>query len=170
MPDFKDRPEAFVAEVIKPVIQVLGLDDATSSGAAIELLLGTAIQESLLSARQQFGGGPALGLFQMEPNTHNDIWANFLKFRQPLADSVKQFLAGSQVASAMLRDNDQYAAAMARVHYHRMGRIVAKQPLPAVGDIAGMAAYWKAFYNTPAGAGTPAQFIANWESHHGAVA
>jgi len=59
---------------------------------------------------------------------------------------------------------------MTRVHYYRMGQIVAREPIPAAGDIPAMAAYWKTHYNTPGGAGTAAQFIANWEAHNGPVA
>jgi hypothetical protein len=50
------------------------------------------------------------------------------------------------------------------------GQFVGKTPIPERGDIPGMAAYWKKYYNTEQGAGSPAQFVANWESEHGAVA
>ena len=46
---------------------------------AVNLLLGTAIQESGgLRWRVQVNGGPARGLFQMEEATYTDIWNNFL--------------------------------------------------------------------------------------------
>jgi hypothetical protein len=48
-----------------------------------------------------------------------------------------------------------YAAAMARLRYRR-----APGRLPAAGDVAGMAAYWKRHYNTPLGRGVPAEFAA----------
>jgi hypothetical protein len=169
MPSYSRNPKGFVNDVITPVLNGLKLDSGNLQ-APIELMLGTAIQESGLSARVQYGGGPALGLFQMEPNTHNDIWNNFLKYRSALAAAVQAFLAGSPQASATLQNNDRYAAAMARVHYNRMGQIVGKEPLPKAGDIPGMAAYWKAYYNTPQGGGTAAQFVGNWEAYHGPVA
>jgi len=168
MADFVNNPETFVSDVIRPVLTALGLDQDLS--AATELLLGTALQESSLVHRVQLGGGPARGLFQMEPNTHDDIWANFLKFRASLAEKVGQFLDGGDPNSQLLTNNDSYAAAMARVLYFRMGQFVGKTPIPERGDIPGMAAYWKKYYNTEQGAGTPAQFVANWESKHGAVA
>ena len=168
MTEFANNPEGFVSDVIRPVLMALDLDQDVS--AATELLLGTALQESSLVHRVQLGGGPARGLFQMEPNTHDDIWANFLKFRAHLAQKVGRFLDGSDPNSQSLTNNDLYAAAMARIHYHRMGQIVGRTPIPAPGDIPGMAAYWKAFYNTEQGGGSRAQFVANWESKHGAVA
>jgi hypothetical protein len=50
-----------------------------------------------------------------------------------------------------------------------MGEIVGKDPIPPAGDIAAMAQYWKTHYNTAGGAGSAAQFVANWEAHHGPV-
>jgi hypothetical protein len=156
MTDYQGNPKGFVDEVITPALEALGLDGDLQ--AATELLLGTAMQESGLVFRKQLGGGPARGLFQMEPATHDDIWANFLKFRAALAAKIRQFLAGREVDAEELIDNDRYAAAMARIQYYRMGQI------------AGMADYWKTYYNTAGGAGAPAQFVANWEAHHGPIA
>jgi hypothetical protein len=167
MTNFANNPAGFVSEVINPVLTALDLDRDLS--AATELLLGTALQESGLVHRVQLGG-PARGLFQTEPNTHDDIWANFLRFRAALAEKVGKFIDGKAPNSQFLTDNDLYAAAMTRVHYFRMGQFVGKTPIPERGDIPAMAAYWKKFYNSEQGAGSPAQFVANWESKHGAVA
>ena len=152
----------FAVDVLSPVLQQLGLDQYRVQ-AATELLLGTALQESALIYRRQLGGGPALGLFQMEPATHDDIWANFLHYHPALAQSVEA-LTTNPPAAATLETNDKYAAAMCRVHYLRMGQIVGQTPLPEAGDIPAIAAYWKRFYNTPLGAGSVAQFITHWQS------
>lgn len=116
----------------------------------------------------QVGGGPALGLWQMEPATHADIWANFLRYRKDLRRHVISLLApgvpalgtgdlGSPPGPMALVLNLSYAAAMCRVHYYR-----SKAPLPEAGDVPGMAARWKAVYNSEAGAGKPEEFIRNW--------
>jgi len=152
MPSFQGKPKAFLDEVILPALAGLGLD--ANPRAAAQLLLGTAIQESNLQFRRQFGDGPARGLFQMEPATHNDIWTNFLKFNPALADKVRSFLGGAEPSADALENNDKYAAAMARAHYRRVSA-----PLPAADDIPAMGAYWKAHYNTPQGAGTANEFI-----------
>jgi hypothetical protein len=143
--------------IIRPALQILG----HASLAAEQLVLGTGIQESLLVHRQQLGGGPARGLFQMEPATHDDCWANFLAFRLELAAKVKQSLEpGQQPTASTLQHNDRYAAAMCRVHYLRV-----PEPLPAANDIAAMARYWKQHYNTPQGAGTPEEFREKWPQY-----
>lgn len=69
----------FLRHTISPALQSISSNKfPTWSPAAKELLLGTAIVESDLQFRKQHGDGPARGLFQMEPVTHNDIWDNFL--------------------------------------------------------------------------------------------
>ena len=75
----------FRANIIEPALTVLELD----SVAAQELLLGTAVQESRITYLRQLGNGPALGLFQMEPATHNDIWDNFLEYKPELAKKTR---------------------------------------------------------------------------------
>ena len=60
--------------VVRPALQEIGL----WSQVAENLVLGTAVTESRLKYLKQLGKGPALGIFQMEPFTHNDIWRTHL--------------------------------------------------------------------------------------------
>ena len=92
-----DLARKILLAAIRPALTTL----AAGGIAAEQLLLGTAIQESLLIHRQQLGGGPALGLFQMETATHDDCWNNFLKFRKGLADKVRRTLNPGQQASLL---------------------------------------------------------------------
>ncbi|XQZ98796.1 hypothetical protein ACOZ4Y_02380 [Komagataeibacter rhaeticus] len=55
----------FKLGIVAPALDMIGLGGA----AAINLLTGTALAESGLTYVQQNGGGPALGLWQMEPCT-----------------------------------------------------------------------------------------------------
>jgi hypothetical protein len=143
--------QRFLDETIRPTLNELGL----GGNAAEELLLGTAIQESDLVHRTQIGGGPALGLYQMEPDTHNDIWENFLEYRPQLKDRVSAFLT-SEDKLYNLQHNDAYATAMARIHYSRVS-----SELPSSGDITGQAEYWKQHYNTDQGHGEVSDYINN---------
>jgi hypothetical protein len=152
-----DLARQLLFDAIRPALDTLG----KGGSAAEQLVLGTAIQESLLIHRQQLGGGPALGLFQMEPFTHDDCWNNFLKFRRDLADRVKQTLEpGQEPEAETMRDNDRYAAAMCRVKYVR-----APAALPGQDDITAIANYWKQHYNTPLGAGKPEEFLSKWPQY-----
>lgn len=149
-------PQTFSTTVIRPVLVRLGLH----SPAAEQLLLATAIQESHLIYRKQIGG-PALSYFQIEPNTHDDIWNNFLKFRPHLSSMIVSFMT-SPVANKTkeLETNDKYAAAIARIHYLRV-----PAPIPQYNDIPKMAAYWKRYYNTILGKGREIDFINNWKKY-----
>ena len=60
--------------VIRPALTKINL----WSRSAEELVLGTAIVESGLTYLKQRGEGPALGLWQIEPATHEDLYTNFL--------------------------------------------------------------------------------------------
>lgn len=146
--------------VIRPTLEALDL----GGDAAEELLLGTALQESRLTYLKQLGGGPALGVYQMEPLTHEDIWGNYLKYRDALQDGVFGVSGMPKIIPEpeALIGNLTYATAMARVHYLRVPEI-----LPMVGDLQGQARYWKQHYNTPLGAGTAEEYIENWERAHG---
>ncbi|MBF0131041.1 MAG: hypothetical protein HQL75_00430 [Magnetococcales bacterium] len=137
--------------IIIPTLKQLDL----WSLAAEELVLGTCIQESGLRLIKQQGGGPALGLWQMEPATHDDIWINFLQARGSLAAKV----LGTDLthnAGRLLYDL-RYGCAMCRIHYFRKDEL-----LPAAGDLHGQAIYWKKHYNTIKGKGKPEEYIANW--------
>ena len=145
----------FRSLVIRPVLAKMG----AGGPAAEELLLGTAIQESLcFMYRKQVGGGPALGYYQMEPSTHDDIWDNFLKYRPTLANNTIFFLSSKNANKHMeLKNNDKYATAMARIHYMRV-----VFPIPKRGDLSAQANYWKRHYNTPLGRGRPHEYIQKW--------
>lgn len=127
------------------------------SPAAVQLVVMTACHESHLQYRRQIGGGPALGLCQMEPATWRDIYDNFLRYQEPLRAKVDALLGGRARDPEAMVENDLYAAAMCRMHYRRV-----KAPLPRVDDPDALARYWKANYNTAQGKGTEAQFLRSY--------
>jgi len=147
-------PRDFLDCVIRPVLARLALGGA----AAETLLLGTALHESGgLRRLRQAGGGPALGLYQIEPATHADILENFLAFRPDLAARVAGLAAQWPGRVEQLATNPAYATAIARIHYRRR-----PEPLPEAGDIAALGRYWKRHYNTGRGRGTAEAFIESW--------
>ena len=146
----------YLRKIIEPVL--CHLSDVPFSQSASQLLLATAIKESQNFKYRQQIGGPALSYFQIEPNTHNDVWDNYLKFRPKLAKLVTQLLSAPDADKIdELENNDNYAAAIARIVYKR-----SPAKLPPADDISAMANYWKQHYNTPLGKGTPKGFIDIW--------
>ena len=144
---------ADLRDVIRTSCNMLGL-----GGEPVEeLLLATAMQESGCGARlTQMGGGPALGVWQMEPATHDDIWKNFLAFRAPLHASVAQLILPGIGRTEQLKGNLYYACAMARVQYYRSPR-----PIPSLGDLEGYAELYKLVFNSNLGAATIEEFVGN---------
>ena len=142
--------------VIVPALDKLGL----GGRAAQELVLGTGIQESGLIYRRQLGGGPARGLFQMEPRTFWDLWDGYVVPHEHLLEPLKALLNGAQPDEDMLEINDQFAAAMCRVHYRRLPTVI-----PEEGDLQAQAAYWKRYYNTRYGAGKTSEYLHKWNQY-----
>jgi hypothetical protein len=163
-------PKHLLAKVIQPTLLKLAVFDARMNNKVAEdLLLGTAAQESDLGFMlAQVGGGPGNGIYQMEGATHRSLWRHYLS--KPDKARLKEILLAMVPASAVrvedgytyvddaqLIVNLEYATAMARVKYWPV-----KAPLPAPGDLHGLAAYYKAHYNTASGAATPQEFVDSW--------
>lgn len=137
------------AVIVSALFRHLGREAATTP--AVELLMLTAATESRLGTYLYQLRGPAIGIFQMEPKTHDDLQARRVVGRYkniPLAD-----------AERMAWDL-AYAAVMARIYYMQF-----VEPLPVADDVAALADYWKEYYNTEAGAGTPEKAVADYERY-----
>lgn len=145
----------FRSLIVRPALSEIGLH----SDAAEELLMLTAAQESKLGYYIHQIKGPALGPFQMEPATYNDIWDNYLRFKPELAEKIKRIAGVHTIIppADMMVYNLKLAAAMARIHYLRV-----PHSLPTEDDVAGLAKYWKDHYNTYLGAGTPEEAMENY--------
>src|SRR3990167_7053744 len=103
----------FRIRVIRPVLMRMQL----GGRAAEDLLLGTAIIESGLIWLAQRGGGPALGVYQIEPATHYDLW-------QWVGHKARWETALEREMTPAPRDeklvtNLAYATAVARLLYWR---------------------------------------------------
>lgn len=143
-------PEDFLHGAIRPALARLGLGGA----AAERLLLGTALTESGLVHLRQSGGGPARGLYQIEPATHRDLWRHYLAFRPTPAARLLRLVAPAGPVADQLVWNLGYATGVARLVYRRR-----PEPLPPAGDLHALARYWKAHFNTAAGKGRVADFL-----------
>lgn len=143
--------------VIVPTIRRLGL----YSKAAENLLMGTAAQESHLGTYlHQLGKGPAKGIFQMEPATHSDCWANYLRYREGLAEELRQIAGVQTPTPELMIGNLYYATAMARVHYLRVS-----EALPKAENPYDLGHYYKDHYNTHLGKATVDEFVANYRHY-----
>lgn len=138
------------------------------SNAAVNLLVGTAAVESNLKYLKQFGDGPAVSFLQVEGATIHDNIQNYLQYRSSRMSKVVETCKTPE-ESILLKYNSNdfadlayknisFAIAMARIKYWRVPK-----KLPVENDIEGMAKYWKDYYNTSLGKGTPEKFIKAYE-------
>ena len=128
------------------------------SEAAVNLLMGTAAVESRFGTYLRQIKGPALGVFQMEPATEEDIWCNFFPNRPRVRLRVINATGKAGPNVRALESNIAYQIAMARCQYLRF-----PEPLPFSKNLEALADYWKRYYNTRAGKGSPEEFIENYK-------
>lgn len=159
-------PAHLRTHVITPVLQAMDM----WSPAAANLMLGTAMQESRCGEYLAQIGGPALGIFQIEPSTARDLIFRYLTGRPALRRRFEMAfrLLDSRPINWTSVDHDsmwqqlitdlRFNTAVARLRYW-----IVPEPLPAADDVEGLARYWKQYYNTHLGRGTEEEWINNYQ-------
>lgn len=149
--------------LIRETLEEVGL----YSQSAEELLMLTAAVESNMGEYIEQTKGPALGIFQMEPLTHNDIMDRWLQYApKHVRENVQKFLdkylgeVTKQEDELALQYNLKYAILLARLKYYTV-----KAPLPSHNSVEELASYWKKYYNTPLGKGTVAKAIEKYNRY-----
>lgn len=140
------------------------------SKTAVELLMLTSAQESHLGRElRQIGiedeRNGALGIFQIEIKTFNDIWDrdleksndNFLSYKKHLELLINKYYNHNLSLEMNLKGNIPLQIVVARLIYYRV-----KPALPHENDIIGIAEYYKKHFNTYLGAATVEKAIANY--------
>ena len=126
------------------------------SDDALALVVRTGMAESGYRALKGYGdGNPAIGFWQIEPATLDDMIDNYIKYRSKykieLIDLGMKF-DNNKIISVM--SNMAIQAALCRLHYRRD-----KNPIPSWTDLEAQGVYWKRIYNTPLGRGTVEHFV-----------
>lgn len=143
----------YLGVIVPTMTRLASVDARLDSLAARQLLLGTAAHESggFRHVTQQ-SGGPGRSLWQIEPATANDVITR-VGGRLGVGAALNTF-AWPQVGwIEQCTWNQPLACALARLKYW-----LVPERLPADGDIAGLARYWKQYYNTPLGSGSADDF------------
>lgn len=148
----------FRERIIRPVLHGLGMWNEYAE----ELMIGTCAVESRGGTFIiQQNNGPALGIFQMEPKTHDDIWQKWLPNHPAIANNLMSSCMMSMKPRAdMMVYNLFYATAMARLEYYRN----TSDQIPDTLD--GRAQYWVKYYNRGQAA-TPQRYIDAYNSFMG---
>lgn len=147
------RPAHLRRYVISPVLNFLNL----YSPDAEDLLVGISCAESncgeFLSQHPQ---GPALGIYQVELASANDVLNYLLMKRVSLYEKVMSLATPELSLEDNLRGNLLFATAVARCFFLRF-----PEQIPSSRE--GKAEYWKKYYNTLHGKGSKDGFLRKWK-------
>jgi len=141
-------PIDLLDEAVRPALAALG--ERWAGRSAEQLLMGTAAVESGLHKLRQYGGGPAIGFWDILKRLDREQYAD-------LRLSLVCLATVQEPEPDEMAWNLRFAAAMARMKYRD-----AKPDLPEPWDIAGFEAYHKRFYNSALGATRPGEFTRAW--------
>lgn len=146
--------------IVYAVCDVLG---GGKGDLAIRLLLETAAQETLLGRyKDPTPSSAGRGVFQIDPIAFADVQA-----RVRVGD-VEAIKARCNFDVRTLRHEVLDVSPLASAVFARLFYKFIPEPIPTSVD--GRAAYWKRFYNTPSGAGLPAQYVERAKLLDGLVA
>ena len=140
-------------KLIKDVLEEFEL---YSRDAEELLMLTCAVESNLGHYIEQLNNGPAMGIFQCEPLTLEDVmkyifkkgassgnWNRISHFTHNLDSDLPK---NSQL---VFKSNLLLQILIARIHYIRF-----PEAIPSYTDIQRLAEYWKKYYNTSLGKGT----------------
>ena len=121
---------------------------------AADLIFKTGMAETGYKAIKQYGGGPALGFWQVEPATINDTMENYVKYRSKLEKLLISLGYDDTHSEMRVMSNIALQVAFCRLKYRRD-----KHALPKWDNLEDQAKYWKRVYNTELGKGTIKHFV-----------
>lgn len=145
----------FRSSIIQPALKNMNMYSADDE----ELLILTMATETLGGYYLFQHGGPALGIFQMEPATHEDIWRNYIAERPILLRQMQTLFSPGKprpIPSTMVSDLN-YATVMARLFYERV-----KENIPSKSDMEYQALFYKRYWNTSLGAADVKTVLQNY--------
>lgn len=147
------RPAHLRLFVIRPTLMTLNL----YSSDAEDLLVGIACAESNCGEfLTQHPNGPALGIYQCEKDSAEDVLSYLINRRPALYKQVMALSTQEMSFEDNIRGNLLFATAIARCFFLRF-----PEAIPSTQE--GKAEYWKKYYNTSLGKGTKDGFLRKWK-------
>lgn len=146
--------------VVRPTLKHLGV----WSKDAEELILATAAQESGLGFHIKQKHHSGIGVYHIDPKTHQTIWDQYLVEHPEKASAVRGFASQHEFLNsphAELATNLSYATAIAWCIYERAG-----YDIPNHREVDQMAKYWKKYYHNGKNASCTS-FIRNYQAYVG---
>lgn len=97
----------------------------------------------------------------MEPNTMNDIWYNYIRYREGLRVILADEFGMRGPDREKLKNDIEYSIVMARLKYRRSPLVLPN----SASNIEGLARVWKKVYNTDLGKGTVEKFVSKYKKY-----
>ena len=141
---------SLVSDIKEIAEKVLYKLDAYSDDA-LTLVMRTGMAESGYRTLRQMGNGPAIGFFQIEPDTINDVMDNYAHYRPHIMQDLLDLGLKQGEEEFCVLTNIALQIAFCRLCYRRV-------PKPIPNNLEDMAKYWKKHYNTEKGKGTVDHF------------
>ena len=132
--------------VIEPTLQ----DMKCWSQQAEDLLVMIVAHESVKGEYLHQVKGPAIGIFQMEPKTHDDVMS-YIKKKRPVLYLLLERYTGIN-HSSLMAGNLYYATFMARCFFLRFLEAIPENHVE-------MSLYAKKYWNTTLGSATPNDYL-----------
>lgn len=166
------NPQQLHDYIIKPTHEYMGGNYASKSASFLSLC--TAAIESNCGEYIKQINGPALGLWQMEPDTERDIWKNCDALNRGDTRKLIESLvidSGSVHGSKLIHSKDlitspMYACAMARLKYSMDPHSLPEYTGDISVDMPSFYEYYKRVYNTELGASTYQKWCNSIAANH----
>jgi hypothetical protein len=152
------NPEQFLDYIIRPSLKIIGSPFNTLN--AEKLLMGTAAHESCGFIYIHQAPGPAVSIYQIEPNTANLVFKRVINESNALSERYENLY--QNINSILIHGIDLVEQLHGNLY---LATIIARlvfwfDPKPLPTDPRDMAEYYKRVYNTEKGKATSAQWLA----------
>lgn len=126
-----------------------------ASQISVYLLLLTSATESNCGEYIRQTNGPAMGIFQNEPDTEKLVWKWALENDTYLFKKLMSSCTGKIFGGSDLAGNLRYQILLSRINYWAWPQSLPDVKTPPDDDgIRKLAEYWKKYWNTEKGKGT----------------
>ena len=141
-----------IKEIINEVLSRMETLKVPNTIEARELIFETGNAETGYRHLEQMGGGPSLSFWQLESNTIQDIWDNYISYRTNYIQMAYELGLRDGELDFCVMSNIALAVFFTRVYYRRQPGAIPLTPEER-------ADYWKQYYNTEGGKGTVKHYL-----------
>jgi hypothetical protein len=139
--------------IVQPTLKDLNLYSTNMES----LLLFTCAVESQGGTYLHQIEGPAIGIYQIEPETYNDIWTNYITTHQGFKLILLHlFNAPIMQDEYRLIYDLRYATAMCAIFYERLNYTLPSSTFPSMWE------FYKSYYNTSKGKAQEDMALKDW--------